>query len=110
MHYEAIKDKEADEFKRLTGVHKETFAEMVRVLKEAAKQKLKAGRTSKLSIEDQLLLTLLNMLFALSKSGVFSKRLIATGASGLLYGFRSLPLSSTLSLTFEHFRKRSFEF
>ena len=58
MHYEAIKDKEADEFKRLTGVHKETFAEMVRVLKEAAKQKLKAGRTSKLSIEDQLLLTL----------------------------------------------------
>ena len=58
MHYEAIKGKKASEFKRLTGVHKETFAQMVLVLEEAAKQKLKAGRTSKLSIENQLLLTL----------------------------------------------------
>ena len=44
------------------------------------------------------------MLFALSKSGVFSKKPIVTGASGLLYGFRSLLLSS---ISVEYFRKRS---
>lgn len=58
MHYEAIKDKKAGAFKRLTGVKKETFAEMVLVIEKAAENKLKAGRKSKLSTEDQLLLTL----------------------------------------------------
>jgi hypothetical protein len=58
MHYEAIKDKKAGAFKRLTGVKKETFAEMVLVIEKAAENKLKAGRKSKLSREDQLLLTL----------------------------------------------------
>jgi hypothetical protein len=58
MYYEMVKDKKSGAFKRLTGVKKETFAEMVTVLKKAAENKLKAGRTSKLSIEDQLLLTL----------------------------------------------------
>jgi hypothetical protein len=58
MYYEAIKDKKASEFKRLTGVKKETFVQMVLVLEKAATNKLKAGRKSKLSTEDQLLLTL----------------------------------------------------
>jgi hypothetical protein len=58
MDYEAIRDKQASDFKRLTGVNKETFAQMVSVIEEAAKKKLKAGRNSKLSTENQLLLTL----------------------------------------------------
>lgn len=58
MYYEMVKDKKAGAFKRLTGVKKETFAQMVSVIKKAAETKLKAGRKSKLSTEDQLLLTL----------------------------------------------------
>ena len=58
MRYEDIKDKKASDFKRLTGVQKKTFYLMIRVLKAAEATKKKVGRSSKLSIENQLLLTL----------------------------------------------------
>lgn len=47
-----------EEFKRLTGVKPEVFAQMVGVLRGAEEQKKKAGRSSKLSLEDRLLLAL----------------------------------------------------
>lgn len=46
------------EFKRLTGVKPNVFSKMLGVMQEAEAQKLKAGRGSKLSLEDQLLLAL----------------------------------------------------
>ena len=58
MYYKSIKDKKATEFKRLTGLKKKTYYQMVDLLKETDTKKKKAGRTSKLSLEDQLLLTL----------------------------------------------------
>ena len=45
-------------FKRLCGVQPETFAEMVWVLREKVGRKRKSGRPSKLSLSDQLLMTL----------------------------------------------------
>ena len=47
-----------EEFKRLTGVKPEVFAQMIRVLRGAEEQKKRAGRSSKLSLEDRLLLAL----------------------------------------------------
>ena len=58
MHYEDIKEKNASDFKRLTGVKKKTFYLMIEVLKEAESLKKLMGRPPKLSIEDQLLLSL----------------------------------------------------
>ena len=58
MRYEAVKDLSPAAFKRLTGVKPKVFAEMVGVFHEAQAQKKKAGRSSKLSLEDKLLLTL----------------------------------------------------
>ena len=46
------------EFKRLTGVKRETFERMLEVLQQSERQKKHAG-TSKLSLADQLLLTLM---------------------------------------------------
>ena len=46
-------------FKQVIGVKRETFSEMVKVLKEAyAEKHKKGGRNTKLSIEEQLLMTL----------------------------------------------------
>ena len=42
----------AEDFKRLTGVKPEVFAKMLGVMKEAEARKVKAGRRSKLSLED----------------------------------------------------------
>ena len=57
MTYERIKHLNPAEFKRLCGVHAETFNQMVIVMQQA-KQQLKPGRPSKLSLEDQVLITL----------------------------------------------------
>ena len=57
MTYERIKHLNPAEFKWLCGVHAETFNQMVIVMQQA-KQQLKPGRPSKLSLEDQVLITL----------------------------------------------------
>ena len=57
MTYERIKHLKPEEFKRLCGVHPETFNQIVIVMQQA-KQQLKPGRPSKLSLEDQVLMTL----------------------------------------------------
>ena len=59
MFYEQVKELAAEEFKRLTGVKAETFTVMVEVLREAGFKKRKPGRPSKLSSEDQILMTLM---------------------------------------------------
>lgn len=59
MFYEQVKKLSEEEFKRLTGVKAETFAVMVKALREEALKKRKAGRPSKLSVEDQVLMTLM---------------------------------------------------
>jgi len=58
MTYEQAQHLEPEAFKRLCGVRAETFSEMVVVLEEKARGKRKLGRPSKLSIPDQLLMTL----------------------------------------------------
>ena len=58
MRYEAVKELDAEGFKRLSGVKPEVFDKLVEVLKAAEAKKRKAGRPSKLSVEDKLLLTL----------------------------------------------------
>lgn len=59
MKYTQIKDLDKEKFRRLTGVKIPTFNKMVEILKEAnQKKKIKGGRKNKLSIEDQLLMTL----------------------------------------------------
>ena len=56
MRYETIKDVKPTEFKRLTGVKPETFGTMLEWLAETTRA---FGRPSKLSLADQLLMTLL---------------------------------------------------
>ncbi len=58
MRYEAVKNLSPAVFKRLTGVKPKVFSQMLAVLREAETAKKKAGRSSKLSLEDKLLLTL----------------------------------------------------
>lgn len=58
MRYEAVKDLSPEAFKRLTGVKPKVFGEMMRVLREAETAKKKAGRSSKLCLEDKLLLAM----------------------------------------------------
>lgn len=58
MTYEQVQDPKPEAFKRLCGVRPETFAEIVGVLESKARQKCKLGRPSKLSIANQLLMTL----------------------------------------------------
>lgn len=58
MTYEQVQHLKPEAFKRLCGVRPETFAEMVKVLEEKAQQKRKPGRPSKLSVANQLLMTL----------------------------------------------------
>lgn len=58
MRYDRVRNLSAEDFKRLTGVKPEVYAAMRDVLQEAETQKLKAGRSSKLSLEDQLLLAM----------------------------------------------------
>ena len=59
MKYEAVKDLALGAFKRLAGVKPKVYSQMLAVLRDAESAKKKAGRSSKLSLEDKLLLTLL---------------------------------------------------
>jgi hypothetical protein len=59
MSYEQIKDLRPALFKRYCGVKPETFQKMVTVVSDhLAKTRVKPGRPPKLSVEDQLLMTL----------------------------------------------------
>jgi len=58
MTYEQIKDLKPEAFKRACGVQPQTFEQMLHVLREHVQRKLKPGRPTKLSLENQLLLTL----------------------------------------------------
>jgi len=56
--YKKVKNLKAEDFKRLTGVHFDTFNQMVAIVKDAEKLRKKSGRPPKLRIEDQILMTL----------------------------------------------------
>jgi hypothetical protein len=59
MKLENLKTASEANFRRTTGVKRETFNKMVEVLKEAhALKKSRGGRPNKLSIEEMLLMTL----------------------------------------------------
>jgi DNA-directed RNA polymerase specialized sigma subunit len=55
MRYEEIKSRQDSEFKRLTGVRRDTFDAMLSVVENSLRE---FGRPPKLSRADQLLLTL----------------------------------------------------
>ena len=57
MKYDEVEGLPLGQFKRLTGVRRETFERMLGVLKQS-EQKKRSGRPSKLALADQLLLTL----------------------------------------------------
>ena len=56
MKYDNIKNYGNEKFKRLTGVKKETFEKMLEVVKNESRE---FGRPPKLSLADQLLMTLM---------------------------------------------------
>jgi hypothetical protein len=56
MNYKTIEQLKDSEFKRLTGVQRETFDQMLAVIKKGLRD---FGRPSKLSRADQLLMTLM---------------------------------------------------
>ena len=58
MSYKQVKNLKSTEFKRLCGVTPEIFLEMVKVIAAEKVLAKKSGRPSKLSFEDQLLMTL----------------------------------------------------
>src|SRR5580692_8136752 len=57
--YETVRNLSSIQFRRLTGVQKATFREMVSVIKETEnKRPSRRGKPSHLSIEDRVLMTL----------------------------------------------------
>jgi hypothetical protein len=59
MKYLQIKDLKDEQFRRLTGVKRTTFARMLSILQAAEqKKKAKGGRKNKCCLEDQLLMSL----------------------------------------------------
>jgi Helix-turn-helix of DDE superfamily endonuclease len=58
VSYNQVKNLEPTEFKRLCGVTPETFEQMVKVVAAEKVLAKKSGRPNKLSIEDQVLMTL----------------------------------------------------
>jgi hypothetical protein len=59
MKYAKVRGLPAAQFRRVTGVHKNTFARMVEIVEAADRTRLKGvGRPSKLSREDQVLMML----------------------------------------------------
>lgn len=59
MKYGQIRDLPDEQFRRLTGVKRQTFEIMLKILVENDKtKKIKGGRKNKLSLENQLLMTL----------------------------------------------------
>ena len=62
MKYEQIRNLPDESFRRLTGVKRQTFEKMVKILVEDDKnKKIKGGRKNKLSLENQLLMALDNI-------------------------------------------------
>ena len=58
MTYKKVKNLKAEDFRRLTGVHFETFNQMVEIVKQAETLRKKTGRPPKLRIEAQILIVL----------------------------------------------------
>jgi hypothetical protein len=59
MRYRTVKELKGEEFRRLTGVKRETFNAMAALLKQAKKaQKARGGKPNGLIMEDQLLMML----------------------------------------------------
>lgn len=58
MNYERAKKLKPDEFKRLSGVTPQTFNRMIKIVEIQEKAQKKSGRPSKLSLENQILMTL----------------------------------------------------
>jgi hypothetical protein len=58
MKYERAKHLKSAEFKRFWGVQLETFKQMVEIVEQQERQKKKTGRPGKISLEDQVLMTL----------------------------------------------------
>ena len=56
MHYETIEQLKDSDFKRLTGIQRETFTQMLAVIEKGLRD---FGRPPKLSRADQLLMTLM---------------------------------------------------
>lgn len=57
--YTTLKDYTPAQFRRLTGVQRETFEKMVQILKDAQKRRYKnSGRKGALELEDKLLMAL----------------------------------------------------
>ncbi|CAG6264585.1 transposase [Streptococcus pneumoniae] len=87
MNYEASKQLTDARFKRLVGVQRTTFEEMLAVLKTAYQLKhAKGGRKPKLSLEDLLMATLDMKLFKMSRRniGQAGKILADSGYQGLM--------------------------
>ena len=59
MRYAEVEGLPPGEFKRLTGAKRETFERMLAVLRQSERRKKRPGRPSKLSLADQLLLSLM---------------------------------------------------
>lgn len=59
MFYKQVEGLATQPFKRLTGVKPETFAVMVGAVRKMSTRKRKVRRPSKLSIEDQVLMTVM---------------------------------------------------
>ena len=58
MQYQQAKHLKPAEFKRFWGVTYETFDKMVEIVRQHSQQKKKTGRPGKISLEDQVLMTL----------------------------------------------------
>jgi len=59
MKYQKIKKLPAEKFRRETGVKKETFNQMIEIIKTTEKEtRKKGGRKNKLPVEERLLMTL----------------------------------------------------
>lgn len=58
MRYEQVKHLKPAEFKRFWGVKYETYEKMVEIVTGHSQQKKKTGRPGKVSLEDQVLMTL----------------------------------------------------
>ena len=59
MRFEKIRNLDGEKFRRLTGVKRNTFNEMIKVLREAEHKKRRlGGPQNKMILEDRLLMTL----------------------------------------------------
>ena len=59
MKFDTIKNLKPEEFRRLTGVKRETFNKMIEIIEGVVQvKKAKGGRPNKLSIPDRILMTL----------------------------------------------------